>query len=99
MFTCRFRAWRAEVHPRDPHEGVEGCLAKVGIVIDIHRGLRTSGASSAINEFNWSLEEAQIHGQWSKVDTLKEFYGKYDLERIRGLQKRMVIPMKKREKK
>lgn len=73
--------------------------AKVGIVIDIHRGLRTSGASSAINEFNWSLEEAQIHGQWSKVDTLKEFYGKYDLERIRGLQKRMVIPMKKREKK
>ena len=49
--------------------------------------------------FYWSLEEAQIHGQWSKVDTLKEFYGKYDLERIRGLQKRMVIPMKKREKK
>lgn len=100
MFTCQSSRMEGKRYTREIlMKAWKDACAKVGIVIDIHRGLRTSGASSAINEFNWSLEEAQIHGQWSKVDTLKEFYGKYDLERIRGLQKRMVIPMKKREKK
>jgi len=100
MFTCQSSRREGKRYTREIlMKAWKDACAKVGIVIDIHRGLRTSGASSAINEFNWSLEEAQIHGQWSKVDTLKEFYGKYDLERIRGLQKRMVIPMKKREKK
>ncbi|HOS28693.1 MAG TPA: hypothetical protein PKY45_14385 [Deltaproteobacteria bacterium] len=100
MFTCQGSRREGKRYTREIlMKAWKDACAKVGIVIDIHRGLRTSGASSAINEFNWSLEEAQIHGQWSKVDTLKEFYGKYDLERIRGLQKRMVIPMKKREKK
>lgn len=72
--------------------------AKAGIKIDIHRGLRTSGASSFINEMGGSLEEAQAMGQWSKVDTLKEFYGRYDLDRIREIQNRTanVVPLKRK---
>jgi hypothetical protein len=69
----------------------------VNIKIDIHRGLRTSGASSYINEFNGSIEEAQAIGQWSNVETLKRFYGKYEIERIRELQNRKVVPLRKKE--
>jgi len=100
MFTCQSSRMEGKRYTREIlMRAWKDACAKVGVVIDIHRGLRTSGASSAINEYGWSLEEAQMHGQWSKIDTLKEFYGKYDLERIRGLQRKMVIPMARKEQK
>lgn len=64
--------------------------AILGVNIDIHRGLRTSGASSGINEQGMSMEEAQKYGGWASINTLKDHYGDYGLERIRALQNRVV---------
>lgn len=75
---------------------------KGSISIDIHRGLRTSGASSAINEGEWSIEEAQIYGQWSRRETVEMFYGRYEIDRLRQLQKRekvISLPSRYRTKK
>lgn len=98
MFTCSSSRMDGKRYTREILMRVwKDACAEVGVKIDIHRGLRTSGASSAINERGWSLEEAQEYGQWSKVDTLKTFYGRYDIERIRALQRKKVVPLRKVE--
>jgi hypothetical protein len=94
MFTCESSRLEGKRYSREILMRIwSNACAQENIKIDIHRGLRTSGASSAINEFGWSIEEAQEHGQWSDVETLKEFYGRYDLERIRALQVKKVVPI------
>ena len=98
MFTCKSSRMEGKRYSREILMKIwKDACAKVGIKIDIHRGLRTSGASSFINECNGSIEEAQAIGQWSNVETLKRFYGKYEIERIRELQNRKVVPLRKKE--
>ena len=99
MFTCESSRMEGRRYTREILMRIwSNACAKENIKIDIHRGLRTSGASSAINEFEWSLEEAQMHGQWSNVNTLKDFYGRYDVERIRALQRKNVISIDRARK-
>jgi integrase len=75
----------------------EACNS-AGERIDIHRGLRTSSASSAINEAGWSVEEVQKYGNWHDRKTIETHYADYELERVRQLQAR-VIPLQSRGKK
>lgn len=99
MFTCQSSRMEGKRYTREILMKIwKAACEKAGIKIDIHRGLRTSGASSFINEMGGSMEEAQAMGQWSKVDTLKEFYGRYDLDRIREIQNRTanVVPLKRK---
>lgn len=63
---------------------------EAGEKIDIHRGLRTSSASSAINEAGWSVEEAQKYGNWHDRKTVEKHYADYELERVRALQARVI---------
>ncbi|MGD0820815.1 MAG: hypothetical protein ABSA71_08735 [Desulfomonilia bacterium] len=68
----------------------KAACAKIGVTIDMHRGFRTSGASSAINELGWSKEDAQAYGHWSSMAVMENHYGDYELDRIRALQRRVV---------
>lgn len=101
LFTCSTSRLEGKRYGREILMGVwKKACEKAGIKIDIHRGLRTSGASSYINEFGGTLEEAQEKGQWSNRETLKNFYGRYDIERLRALQKKgKVVQMKRAEEK
>lgn len=101
LFTCSTSRLEGKRYGREILMGVwKKACEKAGIKIDIHRGLRTSGASSFINELGGTLEEAQEKGQWSNRETLKNFYGRYDIERLRALQKKgKVVQMKRAEEK
>jgi hypothetical protein len=89
MFTCKTSRLEGKRYSREIlARAWKGACKKAGINIDIHRGLRTSGASSAINENGWSIEEAQAYGQWSRRETVESFYGRYEIDRLRQLQER-----------
>ncbi|MEN6441364.1 MAG: site-specific integrase [Syntrophobacter sp.] len=97
LFTCSSSRMEGKRYTREILMKVwTNACAKAKIKIDIHRGLRTSGASSFINECGGTIEEAQERGQWSNRETLKNFYGRYDIERLRELQEKGgVVPFKK----
>ena len=100
LFTCKTSRMEGKRYTREilMDRWTRACGAE-GIKIDIHRGLRTSGASSAINEGEWSIEEAQAYGQWSRRETVEMFYGRYEIDRLRALQTRgKVISLKRRGK-
>ncbi len=102
MFTCKTSRLEGKRYSREILMKIwRDACGKANVKIDIHRGLRTSGASSYINECGGTIEEAQERGQWSNRETLKNFYGRYDIERLRALQKKgkVISLQEKKEQK